>query len=99
MISQNRQVKLSERRNHLDLQINLLARQESTETLRMLRRICERLDIEIGDQPEIEALKQQTQPDQVVKQIDRSVAAAQKVRDAAGGGNSVMLDASRSVQR
>jgi uncharacterized membrane protein len=29
MISQNRQAKLSERRNHLDLQINMLAEQET----------------------------------------------------------------------
>src|SRR6185369_8001371 len=34
MMSQNRQAKLSERRNHLDLQINLLAEQENTEMLR-----------------------------------------------------------------
>src|SRR5512143_3157210 len=30
MISQNRQARLSERRNHLDLQINMLAEQETT---------------------------------------------------------------------
>src|SRR5262245_31694810 len=30
MISQNRQAKLNERRNHLDLQINMLAEQETT---------------------------------------------------------------------
>jgi uncharacterized membrane protein len=97
MMSQNRQAKLSERRNHLDLQINLLAEQESTETLRMLRRICERLDIRIDDQPEIDALEQRTHPDQVVKLIDRSVAATQEVRDAEGGGKSVTQDPPRSV--
>jgi uncharacterized membrane protein len=40
MISQNRQAKLSERRNHLDLQINMLAEQETTEILRLLRLLC-----------------------------------------------------------
>src|SRR6185369_3607083 len=36
MMSQNRQAKLNDRRNHLDLQINLLAEQENTQMLRML---------------------------------------------------------------
>jgi uncharacterized membrane protein len=43
MISQNRQAKLNERRNHLDLQINMLAEQESTEILRLLRLLCQSL--------------------------------------------------------
>ncbi len=43
MISQNRQSKLSEPRNHLALQINMLAEQENTEILRLLRILCERL--------------------------------------------------------
>ena len=41
MISQNRQARLSDRRNHLDLQINMLAEQENTEILRLLRLLCE----------------------------------------------------------
>ena len=31
-MSQNQQARLSDRRNHLDLQINLLAEQENTES-------------------------------------------------------------------
>jgi uncharacterized membrane protein len=46
LISQNRMARLGDRRAHLDLQINLLAEQESTATLRMLGRIAERLGIE-----------------------------------------------------
>src|SRR6185295_12002015 len=41
MMSQNRQEKIATRRNRLDLQINMLAEQESTETLRLLRKLCE----------------------------------------------------------
>jgi uncharacterized membrane protein len=41
MISQNRQARLHQRRNHLDLQINMLAEQETTEILRILRLLCE----------------------------------------------------------
>lgn len=36
----------AERRNHLDLQINMLAEQEATATLRLLRRLAEHLDLE-----------------------------------------------------
>jgi uncharacterized membrane protein len=49
MISQNRQAKLSERRHHLDLQINMLAEQETTEILHMLRLLCERSGLPPGD--------------------------------------------------
>ena len=48
MISQNRQAKLSERRNHLDLQINMLAEQETTEILRLLRLLCEHSGLSLG---------------------------------------------------
>jgi len=37
MMSQNRQTRQAEQRNRLDLQINLLAEQESTEILRLFR--------------------------------------------------------------
>jgi uncharacterized membrane protein len=40
LISQNHDTKLAERRNHLDLQINMLAEQESTKTLELLRRVA-----------------------------------------------------------
>ena len=45
LMSQNRQARLTERRNHLDLQINLLAEQENTEQLRLLRLLCEKVGI------------------------------------------------------
>ncbi|WP_139212703.1 DUF1003 domain-containing protein [Bradyrhizobium sp. NFR13] len=36
----------SDRRNHLDLQINLLAEEEATAILRLLRKVAEKLDVE-----------------------------------------------------
>ena len=41
LISQNRMSWQAERRDHLDLQVNLLAEEESTATLALLRRLCE----------------------------------------------------------
>jgi uncharacterized membrane protein len=55
LISQNHMAHLADRRAHLDLQINLLAEQENTLILRMLRQLCEKQGIkhdqttDIGD--------------------------------------------------
>jgi uncharacterized membrane protein len=72
MMSQNRQARLSERRNHLDLQVNLLAEQESTETLRLLRAICDKLGIECVDADET-ALEETTKPNAIVKEIEKKI--------------------------
>jgi uncharacterized membrane protein len=47
LISQKRMSRQVERREHLDLQISLLAEQESTVTLRLLRRLCERVGVDV----------------------------------------------------
>ena len=72
MMSQNRQERLAERQNRLDLQINMLAEQETTEILRLLRRICEHQGIKLENQTAIEALSEATKPERVVRQIDES---------------------------
>jgi uncharacterized membrane protein len=46
LMSQNRQSHQANRRAHLDLQVSLLAEQEATRTLQMLRQICDRLGLE-----------------------------------------------------
>lgn len=70
MMSQNRQARLDERRNKLDLQINLLSEQENTEMLRLLRKICEKLEINHDDEPDLEALEQSTEPASLIEQIE-----------------------------
>ena len=71
LISQHEEARLSDRRNALDLQINLLAEQESTEALRMLRQIGRKLGVEFEGGPDIEALEKATHPPELAKQIDR----------------------------
>jgi uncharacterized membrane protein len=73
MMSQNRQARLAERRNNLDLQINLLDEQEGTETLRLLHAICDKLGIEMPSDLEEGALEQQTKPDSIVKEIQKKL--------------------------
>ena len=71
MMSQNRQAKINERRDELDLQINLLSEQENTETLRMLRLICDKLDIDITKTAE-QIFEQETHPKEVIQQIEQT---------------------------
>jgi uncharacterized membrane protein len=66
MMSQNRQAKLDARRNQLDLQINLLAEQENTEMLKLLRLLCEKSGIRVECGANGKALEQASSPLDVV---------------------------------
>jgi uncharacterized membrane protein len=70
LISQNYDMRISERRNQLDLQINLLAEQENTKILQMLERIAKHVGAHVGDDPQVRALEEATRPEALVKQID-----------------------------
>jgi len=69
LISQNHDSKISERRNHLDLQINLLSEQENTQMLRLLRAIAEKVGASVGTVDQVQALAEETEPKQLVNQI------------------------------
>jgi uncharacterized membrane protein len=70
LISQNEETRLTERRNALDLQINLLSEQESTQALRMLHRIGEKLGVRFDADPEIKRLERATHPDTLAEEIE-----------------------------
>ena len=72
MMSQNRQSKIDTRRNHLDLQINLLAEQENTEMLHMLRLLCEKSGIHLNNAV-AKSLEKPTEPEKLLQQIDEAV--------------------------
>lgn len=78
LISQNRDLKLSERRSQLDLHINLLAEQENTKMLTMLQRIADKIGADVNQDPDIEVLQQATQPEKLVEQIERANEAEEK---------------------
>jgi uncharacterized membrane protein len=71
LISQNHEERLARRRNHLDLQINLLSEQENSTILKMLASIERRLKI-AGD-PDIRALAEDVEPEKVVAQIEDAI--------------------------
>jgi uncharacterized membrane protein len=72
LISQNHETRLSERRNQLDLQINLLAEQENTKMLTLLERIAKKVGARTDDDPHLQVLEQATQPDKLVDQIEET---------------------------
>ena len=66
---QNRSQRESEERNHLDLQINLLAEDENTKILLMLQALCNHHHLAIGKDPEIASMAQQTHLHEVIEEL------------------------------
>jgi uncharacterized membrane protein len=72
LISQNYDMRVSERRNQLDLQINLLAEQENTKALQILERIARKVGANVADDPQVRALEEATRPEALVDQIEEA---------------------------
>ena len=74
--SQNRLTQDADKRAHLDLQVNLLSEQEMTMVLRMLREVCEHLDLhETISTPKFKELVQRTDVSQLAEQLDETLQA------------------------
>jgi uncharacterized membrane protein len=69
LMSQNRQAQLNERRNKLDLQINLLAEQENTEMLRLLRLLCKKAGVDERAIDPGRVLEQPIRPEDLAAEI------------------------------
>lgn len=78
LISQNEETHITERRNALDLQINLLTEQENTKALELLTAIAHRLGIDADLDGSVTALEQATRPDKLAEQIDRAEASGRR---------------------
>jgi uncharacterized membrane protein len=72
LISQNHETRVSERRNQLDLQINLLTEEENTKMLKILERIADRVGVTTDDDPSLQVLEQATRPEKLVNQIEET---------------------------
>ena len=77
LMSQAVSAGLSERRNQLDLQINLLTEQENTKMLKLLVGIGRHLGVKGFDDPDLRLLEEETRPEQLAQQLDRSAEADQ----------------------
>ena len=69
LIRQNIADRAFERRNHLDLQINLLAEREATLSLSILQRIAEHLRCPVGDEAQDEELANETPVDSIARDL------------------------------
>jgi uncharacterized membrane protein len=69
LIRQNTMDKRSERRNHLDLQINLLAEKEATSILNVVREIAEHLKVDVAPDPEREELAKDTPVEDIARHL------------------------------
>lgn len=68
LIRQNATDRILERRDHLELQINLLAEREATRSLRILQRIAKQLDVD-GEDCKPDELACETSADEIAKEI------------------------------
>jgi uncharacterized membrane protein len=87
LIAQNYAMRLSERRDKLDLQVNLLAEQETTKSLNLLEAIARKVGAQCGDDPEVAALAEATRLETLARQIDETQKeenAAERETSAAG---------------
>jgi len=70
LISQNYETRISERRSHLDLQLNMLSEQENTRMISILQAIAAKVGAELSTDPLTEALSEETAPEKLVEQIE-----------------------------
>ncbi len=66
LMTQQRMDRMSDRRDHIDLQVNLLTERETTQILRLLHRICERLDLPLDAEEEARELAKPTSVEALV---------------------------------
>jgi uncharacterized membrane protein len=76
LMSQNRAARVSEKRSHLDLQLNLLSEQENTKMLLMLEQIGQAVGAEVSNIPDVRILQQPTKPEALSDLIDEAAAKA-----------------------
>jgi len=85
LMSQNRQNRQADLWLHVVLQISMLAEQESTKSLQLLKRICESLDLrDAAKDPELKQLIQTTQ----LETLARELAQAREPEPEAGAAES-----------
>jgi uncharacterized membrane protein len=81
LITQNRDARVTEKRSHLDLQLNLLSEQENTRMLLLLERIGQAVGAELPDDGEEKVLSQATEPEALSEQIDKAVERKERGRE------------------
>jgi len=71
LITQNRMMKLAERRADLNLQISLLAEHEVTRLIQMTSAICKRLGLQEGAMADLPELAKDVRPEEVLSTLQK----------------------------
>ena len=71
LISQNRAQSATDKRDDLDLHINLLAEHELTRLIETVSAIAEKLDVRTGAEQEVAEIMKDVAPEVVLKEIER----------------------------
>jgi uncharacterized membrane protein len=75
LITQNRMLIQTDRRDHLGLQVSMLTEQELTMALRMLRQLCERAGIQPDSDSDVQDLMRETNVYDVMQQLEKKLPA------------------------
>jgi uncharacterized membrane protein len=78
MISQNRMAEADDKRADLNLQISLLAEHETTQILNLLSAIAEKLEVKTVGLEDIEQLKKDVMPEDVLDAMEQKAEAEEK---------------------
>jgi uncharacterized membrane protein len=73
LMSQNRMMKEADKRTHLDLQLNMLAEQESSVLLKLMRRIGQHLGVEEDNDRAAQELAEETDVHELAKKLDEKL--------------------------
>jgi len=71
LISQNRTLAATNKRDELDLQINLLAEHELTRLIQMVSAIAARLEIQTGAEKDVAEITKDVAPERLLSEIER----------------------------
>ena len=97
LASQNRLTREADKRAHLDLQVNLLAEQEMTLVLRMLRELCDRFDLTATTQSDaFRALVKQLDVGSLAERVETTLSPT-AAAPAAQTGPSVTVTSAQAV--
>jgi uncharacterized membrane protein len=70
LMTQNRMMKLADRRADLTLQISLLAEHEITRLITITREMAKRMGVQEAQEPELDQLEQDVKPEIVLEKLD-----------------------------
>ncbi len=73
LVSQNRQSKIADLRQEVDLQINLIAEEEITKLMRMVAGLYKFLKIDVGEEPELKEMLKPTDPDEIERRLEEQL--------------------------